>query len=299
MNRKIFLVINSCLIPGLVFTGIWKYKLQKQAETDVLSAEISYVDKPDPIFHLDEKTGFIHGDWEKNGYYSYFDQEKECGVYLEGLKDPDVSELIFGKYCVAVYNESEQEGEEPINKNPFAGCPKLREISVEDGARWMTVKDGMLLAATDDGRDIKGVFACVPATTGEIKVPDGAGFVGGFNGCRQIKKLSIPSSVKNIGDGELGNMSACTEFTVDADNRYYCSIEGVIYTKDKKELVAYPAGKKDSVYRIADGTEYIRSGAFIGSEHLKKIQVPHSLRNERMNANEYAFTGCDARRVAV
>ena len=297
-KRKIVWIVNACLLLGLVITGVWKHQLQEQTETDQLTADVREAEKPDPILHIGEKTGFIHGDWETDGY-SNFDKEKECGVYLNRLEDPAVQELIFGKYCIAVSDEAEQEGEEPVSQNPFAGCPALQKISVEADARWMAEKDGMLLAATGQGSHVKGVLACIPAAAGELKVPDGAVFVKGFNGCRKIKGLSIPASVTTIPEGALGNMSACTRFTVDTDNKHYCVMDGVIYTKDKKELVAYPAGKKDAVYRIPDGTEYIRGGAFMGADHLQEIQLPRSLQNERMDENTYAYTGCKAGRVTA
>jgi hypothetical protein len=39
-------------------------------------------------------------------------------------------------------------------------------------------------------------------------------------------------------------MSALEKITVDPENQYYASKDGVLYTKDMKTVVAYPAGKK-------------------------------------------------------
>lgn len=88
-KRKIVWIVNACLLLGLVITGVWKHQLQEQTETDQLTADVREAEKPDPILHIGEKTGFIHGDWETDGY-SNFDKEKECGVYLNRLEDPAV-----------------------------------------------------------------------------------------------------------------------------------------------------------------------------------------------------------------
>ena len=63
-----------------------------------------------------------------------------------------------------------------------------------------------------------------------------------------------------------------------AGNRNYKSVGGVLYSKDGKKLIAYPAGKKNSSYRVPEGVEKIADGAFMGAVHLNKIVLPDSLR---------------------
>ena len=44
-----------------------------------------------------------------------------------------------------------------------------------------------------------------------------------------------------------------TEIIVDEDNKFYKSIDGVLYTYDGKTLVAYPTGKTDREYDVIEG----------------------------------------------
>lgn len=65
---------------------------------------------------------------------------------------------------------------------------------------------------------------------------------------------------------------------VDEENPYYTSIDGVVYSKDKKQLVVYPCGRKEEKYAPIDGCEDILRYAFTGHCALKEIEFPNSLK---------------------
>lgn len=71
------------------------------------------------------------------------------------------------------------------------------------------------------------------------------------------------------------------------ENPYYLIEDGVIYSKDKKRLVAYSPGKKDAVYKVPNSVEWIMAGAFVGNTHLKEIQLPESV----VRIDNQAFCG--------
>mgnify|MGYP000009614306 FL=1 len=58
-------------------------------------------------------------------------------------------------------------------------------------------------------------------------------------------------------------------------NPFYCSINGVIFTKDKKKLIAYPSGR-EGAYKIPEGTEVIYDSAFINSR-ISSVKIPDSV----------------------
>lgn len=71
-------------------------------------------------------------------------------------------------------------------------------------------------------------------------------------------------------------------FTVPESNETFCDIDGVLFTKDRKILLAYPENKSGEVYRIPEGTERIFTSAF-GTRHestypLKYLLFPSSIR---------------------
>ena len=66
------------------------------------------------------------------------------------------------------------------------------------------------------------------------------------------------------------------EDLVNEDNPNYCSIDGVLYSKDKTKLILYPTGKKGN-YMILNGTKTIATGAFQYCINLTSVSIPNSL----------------------
>ncbi len=79
--------------------------------------------------------------------------------------------------------------------------------------------------------------------------------------------------------------------TVYEDNPYYISEDGVLFNKDKTELIYYPTKKTDRSYSIPDSVERICSEAFRGhtylfdgnyvevyNENLEYIELPDNLK---------------------
>ncbi|GEM_PF-6577202 len=111
----------------------------------------------------------------------------------------------------------------------------------------------------------------------EILIPNSVKTINGnaFKSCHYLTSLNIPASVEKFGGGFNG--SGISAITVDAQNNNYCAIDGVVFSKDLKTLVAYPVGNTAEEYVVPDGTEVIGSGAFRGSQYLKAIELPESI----------------------
>ena len=68
-----------------------------------------------------------------------------------------------------------------------------------------------------------------------VTIPSGVTSIGdyAFSGCSGLTSVTIPSGVTSIGDYAFAGCSGLTEFVVESGNANYCSLDGVLYDKDK------------------------------------------------------------------
>lgn len=93
-----------------------------------------------------------------------------------------------------------------------------------------------------------------------------------------IKKITIPASVTYISaENPFASLLQLQEIFVDEANKNYVSVDGVLYSKDMKTLICYPAAKKGNSFNIPDGVEELGIAA-VSSTALKEIVLPESVK---------------------
>lgn len=111
----------------------------------------------------------------------------------------------------------------------------------------------------------------------------------GIAACEYLSYISIGKNVTDISPRAFCGTNKVVSFTVAEDNPMYCSVDGVIFTKDMTELVAYPNySRKEGSYVVPDGVKKIRSCAFYMCDSLKKVTLASSVEV----IGEYAFFKC-------
>ena len=106
-----------------------------------------------------------------------------------------------------------------------------------------------------------------------------------------MKNLTLPSSVAMIDVTAFAECEVLENIYVNTDNRYFTSINGVLYSKDSKMLVKYPigrAGKFDMTASAYASTVGIGGGAFANAKKLTEIIFPSALKV----IDSAAFTNC-------
>ena len=88
-----------------------------------------------------------------------------------------------------------------------------------------------------------------------------------FSDCSSLTSVTIPNSVTRIGDGAFKYCSRLTSIYADADNQAYSSNDGVLFNKDKTEIVCCPAGKSGE-YVMPNSVTSICDYAFSGCSSL-------------------------------
>ncbi len=128
-----------------------------------------------------------------------------------------------------------------------------------------------------------------------VSLPDSLTYIGynAFSSSRNLSNITVPKNVSHIGEGAFYYCDVEAIY-VDDENVSYCSIDGVLFTKDKTTVLAYPRGKQDSngmyyySYALPEGTLNIGGHAFAGCYRLRGIALPDSL----VSIGAYAFDNC-------
>jgi hypothetical protein len=134
------------------------------------------------------------------------------------------------------------------------------------------------------------LLACSSAATGDITIPNSVTSIGdyAFDGCSSLTSVTIPNSVTSIGDYAFEYCSGLTSINVETNNPNYCSVEGVLFNKDKTRLIQYPRGKQGA-YTIPNSVTSIGDEAFLGCRGLTSVTIGNSV----TSIGDEAFAGCD------
>ena len=94
-----------------------------------------------------------------------------------------------------------------------------------------------------------------------------------FSQCESLTSVEIPADVTNIEEHALSGCYTMEKITVKSGNSTFMAEDGVLFTKDGKTLVQYPAGKTDTNYTVPNGVITIGWGAFSGTQYLQQLDL--------------------------
>lgn len=107
-----------------------------------------------------------------------------------------------------------------------------------------------------------------------VTLPDSLEFIDSwaFERCSKLKTINVPANVTRINGGAFAQNSSMTSITCDPANKNYVSVNGVLFTKDMKELVAYPGGIQGG-YTVPATVNHIGDAAFYGALGLDSVTI--------------------------
>lgn len=108
--------------------------------------------------------------------------------------------------------------------------------------------------------------------------------------------ISIPASVTSIGDNAFGWCGSLEKISVEENNGYFSSDEyGVLFNKDKTELVKYPNNNQETDYAIPDTVKSLKGDSFENCYSLKTVTIPASV----TSIGDGVFYNCYIEKIIV
>lgn len=98
-----------------------------------------------------------------------------------------------------------------------------------------------------------------------------------FFNCYKVTSVTIPETVRVIGDGAFYAMSSLGELKVDEKNLNYSSSDGILFDKGGETLVEFPHIKEADVYTVPLSVKNIAKLAFCYCANIGKVVLPDSV----------------------
>ncbi len=212
---------------------------------------------------------------------------------LNGIKVTGIGEEAF-RNCNELTSVTIPEGVTHVDTHALGYCDSLESVSLPSSLKdigyaafgkcvelkSVTIPNGVKSIAADAFNGCCAIKSVV--------IPESVTRIGdrAFCGCRELESVAIPAGVASIGKGVFGDCNALKLINVDSGNQAYIVVDGVLYTKDRSELVMYPNPPATVV--IPEDVTSIRAWAFTGGRGMTSVTIPESV----TNIGEIAFIRC-------
>ena len=217
------------------------------------------------------KTVVINSGVTSIGNYAFYG----CSS-LTSITIPDsVTSIGYWAFedCRSLTSITIPDGVTTIRDNVFSYCSSLTSITIPD-------------SVTSIG--VSAFYYC--SSLVRLTIGNGLTSIGGWglDGCSSLTSITIGCGVTSIGDREFVFCSSLTSIDVSENNPAYSSKDGVLFNKDKTELIYCPCGKTSVT--IPDSVTSIRDYAFERCSSLTSITIPDSV----TSIGSYAFYKCSS-----
>lgn len=103
-----------------------------------------------------------------------------------------------------------------------------------------------------------------------------------------VKTIYIPSSLKTIQTEAMYSNENVESYSVGENSETFCTVDGVLYSKDLTAIWGYPATKDASSYLLPSTITQIGSSTFCNNESLVSINIPKGV----ISIGDTAFAYC-------
>lgn len=146
------------------------------------------------------------------------------------------------------------------NGQIFNGCSNLKEVILEEGIEEISGR------AFDSCSKVK-----------EWKLPKSLKRIGprAFQSTG-VEEFNIPENVESIAATFISS-SNLSRINVDSNNKYFTSVDGILFDKDSTRLIKYPENRDGSSYEVPNTVNTIDANAFGSCKNLQTIVIADSV----------------------
>ena len=121
----------------------------------------------------------------------------------------------------------------------------------------------------------------------EVVLPKSLKRIGGdcFYYCTNLKKVNIPSEVWIMGNNPF---AGCPKLELTNDSLYFVLEDGILYGRDKKDIIYYPINKEVKEYVVPNTVTCIGKHCFFNCDNLERIVIHENVVRFENNP----FSGC-------
>lgn len=211
--------------------------------------------------------------------------------------------------CTSLTNVMLLDNVANIGWGAFSNCNSLIAFVVSVNNESYCSEDGVLF-----NKDKTELIKCPEGINKKsYAIPNGVTSISetAFQYCKKLTSVTIPDSVTNIGLGAFGDCTSLTSviipdsvisidklafhgcnslvaLVVGVNNKNYCSKDGILFNKEKTELIQYPSSKNSKSCTIPNSVTKISEYAFSDCANLASITIPYSV----TSIDKYAFSDC-------